>query len=150
MQIREMTIGDLDGVLVVESLSFKTPWERASFESELLLNDLAHYFVVEEFGIVVGYAGFWHVIDEGHITNVAIHPDYRKRGLGKYLIDYLVKEAIQRGINQLTLEVRTSNHAAISLYEGFGFVSHGVRPKYYQDTGEDALIMWAKLGGMDL
>ena len=87
---QEMTIGDLDGVLVVESLSFKTPWERASFESELLLNDLAHYFVVEEFGIVVGYAGFWHVIDEGHITNVAIHPEYRKRGLGKYLIDYLV------------------------------------------------------------
>ncbi|MCK8059440.1 MULTISPECIES: ribosomal protein S18-alanine N-acetyltransferase [unclassified Fusibacter] len=147
MLIRDMTLGDLDGVMLVESLSFKTPWDRASFESELTLNRLARYMVIEVDGVIVGYAGYWHVMDEGHITNVAIHPAFRKHGLGKALIAHLVNRAVSEEINHLTLEVRVSNEPAIALYKGFGFVSRGVRPKYYQDTGEDALIMWADLRG---
>lgn len=145
MSIRWMQIQDLDQIMIIEALAFKTPWLRASFENELLMNNLARYFVYEVDGAIAGYVGFWHIVDEGHITNVAVHPDYRRRGIAKALIAHMMAYALSEGIGALTLEVRVSNQEAISLYEGFGFVGQGVRPKYYQDTNEDALIMWAPL-----
>lgn len=145
MNIRWMRLEDLDRVMEIETLAFKTPWLRASFENELLMNNLARYFVCEVAGVVGAYIGFWHIVDEGHITNVAVHPDYRRQGLAKALIEALISHARGQGIVALTLEVRVSNREAISLYEGYGFVGQGIRPKYYQDTNEDALIMWASL-----
>jgi ribosomal-protein-alanine N-acetyltransferase len=153
MRIREMTVLDLKDVMDIEVLCFTTPWQEKAFENELTMNKLAHYFVLEEsidyITRVVAYIGCWHIVDEGHITNVAVHPKWRSKGYAKLLIQHLMNYAHSVGIEKLTLEVRVSNDAAISLYKSFGFVSHGIRPKYYSDTGEDALIMWAPVGGLD-
>lgn len=146
MTIRWMTIEDIDQVLEIEALSFKTPWLRASFENELLMNNLARYMVCTEDGMIAGYIGCWHIVDEGHITNIAVHPNFRRQGIGKLLIEELMRYARSEKIESLTLEVRVTNEPAIKLYQSFGFKSAGVRPKYYQDTNEDALIMWAQLG----
>ncbi len=145
MTIRWMKLEDLDGVMCIEKAAFQTPWQRSSFENELLMNNLACYLVCEIEGVIAGYIGCWHVVDEGHITNVAVHPAFRRRGIAKALIEALIDFAHTRQIEALTLEVRISNFEAIKLYEGFGFISHGIRPKYYQDTQEDALIMWASI-----
>ena len=114
------------------------------FEDELI-NSNAYYYVIEVDKRIVGYVGFWKIIDEAHITNVAIHNDYRRLGYGRALINALLNKAKELEIIAVTLEVRVSNLAAISLYERFGFVSSGVRRGYYSDNNEDALIMWLKL-----
>jgi len=93
-------------------------------------------------GILVGYAGLWAIEDEGHITNVAVHPDYRRMRLGSILVELLIAQTREEGLKRFTLEVRVSNQAAISLYEKFGFVSAGLRKGYYEDNNEDAMIMW--------
>lgn len=144
--IRIMTVEDLDQVMLLELACFSVPWTRESFEKELSENKLAHYIVIEEENQIVGYGGVWYIVDEGHITNVAIHPDHRKKGLGKQLVDAMKDIAIQNEIILMTLEVRVSNIAAITLYERMGFLEAGIRPKYYTDNQEDALIMWVKLG----
>ena len=144
--IRIMTVEDLDQVMLLELTCFSVPWTRESFKKELTENKLAHYIVIEEENQIVGYGGVWYIVDEGHITNVAIHPDHRKKGLGKQLVDAMKDMAIQNEIILMTLEVRVSNVAAITLYERMGFLEAGIRPKYYTDNQEDALIMWVKLG----
>ena len=141
--IRSMELEDLDEVLEVEKSCFKIPWTRLMFEDELI-NSNAYYYVIEV-DKIVGYVGFWKIIDEAHITNVAIHNDYRRLGYGRALINALLNKAKELEIIAVTLEVRVSNLAAISLYERFGFVSSGVRRGYYSDNNEDALIMWLKL-----
>lgn len=143
--VRLMGMEDLDEVMEIEGLSFQTPWSRKSFESEVLHNNLAHYFIIEYNEHAVGYGGFWFVIDEGHITNIAIHPICRGKGWGEKLVRFMIGYAYSLGVKRLTLEVRTLNKPAVSLYEKIGFVGHGVRKGYYQDTGEDALIMWLDL-----
>ncbi len=142
--IRSMELEDLDEVLEVEKSCFKIPWTRLMFEDELI-NSNAYYYVIEVDKRIVGYVGFWKIIDEAHITNVAIHNDYRRLGYGRALINALLNKAKELEIIAVTLEVRVSNLAAISLYERFGFVSSGVRRGYYSDNNEDALIMWLKL-----
>ena len=142
--IRSMETKDLDGILEVEMNCFTTPWTRNMFEDELY-NSNAYYFVVEVNEKIVGYVGFWKIIDEAHITNVAIHKDFRRLGLGRALITDMLDKVKGLEIIAVTLEVRVSNFAAISLYESFGFVSSGVRRGYYSDNNEDALIMWLKL-----
>lgn len=142
--IRSMELEDLDEVLEVEKSCFKIPWTRLMFEDELI-NSNAYYYVIEVNKKIVGYVGFWKIIDEAHITNVAIHNDYRRLGYGRALINALLNKAKELEIIAVTLEVRVSNLAAISLYERFGFVSSGVRRGYYSDNNEDALIMWLKL-----
>ena len=144
--IRVMTVEDLDQVMLLELACFSVPWTQESFKKELTENKLAHYIVIEEENQIVGYGGVWYIVDEGHITNVAIHPDHRKKGLGKQLVDAMKDMAIQNEIILMTLEVRVSNVAAITLYERMGFLEAGIRPKYYTDNQEDALIMWVKLG----
>ncbi|MGE5554030.1 MAG: ribosomal protein S18-alanine N-acetyltransferase [Betaproteobacteria bacterium] len=140
-----MEVGDVEEVLAIEQASFPTPWSRLAFLSELLENERAVYLVAREEGKVIGYAGMWRILDEGHITNLAVHPDARRRGVGRRLLDALCNLAVARGLRRLTLEVRVSNVAAQHLYESFGFLPAGVRPGYYQDNNEDALIMWRDL-----
>lgn len=142
--VRTMKPKDLDAVMEVELRSFSAPWSREAFEQELSENILAHYYVLEEDGRVIGYMGLWEIIGEGHITNVAIHPDCRRRGLGALLLGEVMEAERLRGVEDFTLEVRVSNAAAIHLYEKFGFTVAGKRTGYYPDTGEDALLMWRR------
>ncbi len=142
-KIELMRIEDLEAVLEIEEASFPTPWSRNSFLYELTENQRAIYLVAKnEFNKVVGYIGMWVVFDEGHITNLAAHPLYRRQGVGRTLLNELVAVARRNGVQYLTLEVRRSNLSAQDLYQKIGFVHMGVRRKYYLDNREDALIMW--------
>ncbi|MCK9267780.1 MAG: ribosomal protein S18-alanine N-acetyltransferase [Alkaliphilus sp.] len=142
--VRKMELSDIDSVVDIEKRSFPMPWTRGAFISELRRNKLARYYVVEVGGRVVGYAGLWLVMNEAHITNIAIHPKYRGRGMGKKLVGGLIEEILKINIYRITLEVRPSNTAALALYKKFGFVPCGIRPEYYRDNNEDAIIMWGE------
>jgi len=137
-----MTPADLDAVAAIERRTFQDPWSRDSFERELTVNaNVARYLVIERDGRVAGYAGMWLVMDEGHITNIAVDPDMRGMGLGVRLIRALVDEARTLGLVYMTLEVRRSNEKAQRLYRCLGFADVGYRKRYYEDNREDALIM---------
>ncbi|MBM7615421.1 ribosomal protein S18-alanine N-acetyltransferase [Alkaliphilus hydrothermalis] len=142
IKVRKMEVKDLNEVVVIEEKSFPTPWTRSSFEKEVKKNLLARYFVATYEEKVVAYGGMWLIIDEAHITNIAVHPEYRGRKIGKILVEGMIQEAISLGMERMTLEVRTSNITAQDLYKSLGFLSCGIRPGYYQDNGEDAMIMW--------
>ena len=142
--LRPMTMADLDAVCAIEEQCFSVPWSRESMEKELIGNDQAHYLVAEIDEKVVGYAGFWQVLDEGHIMNIAVAPEVRGQGLGEELMRAMLQQGAQLGIIYWTLEVRVSNIAAIKLYEKVGFTSAGIRPGYYEKPKEDANIMWYK------
>lgn len=133
----------LGPVYEIEQLCFKDPWSLQSFLKELS-NPMAYYVVAIIGERVVAYGGFWHIVDEGHITNIAVHPDFRQKGIGKALLDKMIERARELDISRLTLEVRRGNKAARSLYEGKGFEYSGIRPRYYAD-GEDAAIYWLEL-----
>lgn len=141
-QLVEMTVEHIPGVLEIEQLSFTTPWSQQAFTYEILSNNFAYYLVALEESKVVGYAGIWLVMDEAHITNVAVHPKYRGRSIGETLMLEMVRQAVIRGTVRMTLEVRPSNKAARELYNKLGFEEKGLRKKYYTDTNEDAIIMW--------
>ena len=143
IRIRRMTAEDIDGVWEVERLCFSDPWSRQAFEGELSGLNPCVYFVAEdsETEKICGYMGVWHILDEGHITNVAVHPDYRRMGIGRRLVETTLLDGRQKGVYNFTLEVRVSNEAAQSLYKGLGFEPAGLRKRYYAD-GEDALILW--------
>ncbi len=143
-KIRSMTVDDISQVLEIESLCFTVPWSQEAFEMEIEKNKFAHYIVAEVDGRITGYGGMWFIVDEAHVTNIAVHPQYRGKGYGNFIVDAMVKIADAKGIYQMTLEVRASNHVAQNLYGKFGFESCGVRPKYYADNNEDAVIMWRK------
>lgn len=142
--VEPMQLMDLPEILVIERLSFPNPWSKQAFLNELN-NEFALYLVARENLAVCGYAGMWLIVDEGHITNLAVHPDYRRRGIGRLLLKSLIQAGKKRGLRRLTLEVRKSNLAAQKLYMEFGFATVGVRPRYYLDNHEDALIMWKEL-----
>ena len=141
-RVRSMRRGDLDQVLAIEQLSYLTPWSRMSFEREVGDNPVANYVVIEQDAVVCGYAGMWVLIDEVHVTNIAVHPDHRRRGLGQALLCELARRAGRQGVFRMTLEVRPTNFPAQTLYTKLGFVPRGRRKRYYSDTGEDAIIMW--------
>lgn len=132
----------VDEVTVIDKLSFKIPWSRESFLRELETNDNAHYIVLFNDDKLIGYAGIWLILDEGHITNVAVHPAYRTQGAGTRLMDALIEICHKNNIISMTLEVRKSNTDALSLYKKYDFVEEGVRKFYYADNKEDAIIMW--------
>lgn len=140
--VRPMAIADVDGVMAVEKDSFSTPWSRSAFEEELAQNRLARYLVAEENGQVVGYAGMWLVINEAHVTNVAVSGSRRGEGIGRLLMETLMELARENGMGSMTLEVRVSNMVARHLYETLGFAEAGIRKNYYSETKEDALILW--------
>ncbi|MBA4495574.1 ribosomal protein S18-alanine N-acetyltransferase [Paenactinomyces guangxiensis] len=142
---RPMKLSDLPQIEIVENSSFSAPWPRQAFYNELVFNQFARYTVVTVDGKVAGYCGCWMILDEAHITNIAIHPDYRGRGLGEAILTYVMEMSRSLGACKMTLEVRVSNSIAQSLYEKLGFERSGVRPKYYTDNQEDAIIMWVTL-----
>lgn len=130
----------LDGIVQIEDHSFSHPWSRGAFERELE-NSVADYTVAVKDGRVVAYGGLWKILDEGHITNIAVHKDERRKGIGDALLRRMLKKGRENGINAFTLEVRISNLGAQELYKKHGFKSVGVRKRYYPD-GEDAMIFW--------
>lgn len=141
VNIRPFGSGDLDGIQRIADMSFTVPWTRESMEKELS-NEMAHYLVAEYDGKVVGYVGYWQVLDEGHIMNVAVDKAYRGRGIATRLVNAMIDSGAPLGILYWTLEVRVSNTAAIRVYENAGFTSAGIRPRYYSHPEEDANIMW--------
>lgn len=144
VNIRGMRYEDLDQITEIEKICFSLPWSKNSFEQELK-NELAYYQCAEENGKIMGYMGMWKIIDECHITNVAMLPEYRNRGIASLLISKMIEICKCSEIESMTLEVRQSNLPAISLYEKFGFVAVGKRPRYYMKPIEDAIIMWKKI-----
>lgn len=128
-------------VHTIEQRTNPSPWSEQTFRGEIANRD-AEYFVVKEGDTVVGFGGYWKVIDEAHITTVAIDPDRQGAGLGRKLMESLLEHARAAGMTCATLEVRAGNQRAIALYEKLGFVACGVRKRYYSDTKEDALVMW--------
>ncbi len=143
-KVRPMEPRDLPAVLAIESVSFPTPWSYQAFASELR-NRYGVYFVALAGERVVGYAGMWLFLGEAHVTTIAVHPDYRRRGLGRLLLGTLVRHAKEQGAETMILEVRPSNLAARRLYQEMGFRQIGVRRNYYLETREDALVMLKNL-----
>ena len=143
--LRPMTLEDLDQVAALERQCFTTPWPREALKEELTSNAKAHYYVYEIGGKMVGYCGLWMILDEGHITNLAIDPQERGKGYAQEMLAAFSEAAQTEGARFLTLEVRSGNAPAIRVYEKEGFVAQGIRKGYYLDSGEDALIMWKTL-----
>lgn len=142
LEYRAMKVSDLDEVLAIEKRSFSNPWSRFAFYNELVHNDYAHYLVALEAGRVVGYGGLWLILDEAHITNIAVQPELRGRGYGQEILTALLGWAKALGARAVTLEVRESNKVAQNLYLKNGFSARGRRRRYYSDNNEDAIVMW--------
>lgn len=142
---RSMTLSDIGTIARIERESFTAPWSEEAFRNELMNNMFAKYMVMEQSGRILGYGGMWMIVDEAHVTNIAVREAYRGQGLGKRLLQELMYTAQWLGALRMTLEVRVTNEIAKSLYERMGFCASGIRPNYYSDNMEDALIMWAEL-----
>lgn len=145
VKIRPMQKSDLDDVILLEQKVFGNHhWSKDSFMSELS-NELAKYYtVLNEKDELIAYCGMWQILEEAHITNISVSPDYRRMHIGEALLTRLIDECYKNLVKYITLEVRVSNTAAIGLYEKYGFKSLGRRKGYYQDNNEDALIMWTE------
>ncbi|MBI2834796.1 MAG: ribosomal protein S18-alanine N-acetyltransferase [Acidobacteria bacterium] len=134
---------DLDELLELEATSFTNPWTRAMYEWEIQHSDVAHIFVLRlQDARLAAFCSVWLVFDELHINNLAVHPDHRRRGLGCALLQAVLDEGVRRGARRATLEVRRSNQIALRLYSAVGFSVAGIRPRYYRNPEEDALILW--------
>lgn len=143
--IKRMEPQDVDGVIAIEEQAYGDHhWSKDSFMNELN-NELARYYsLFNEKGELAGYAGCWHILDEAHITNIAISKNHRRKKYGEALLKRIIDDCYLEKIKYITLEVRVSNIAAINLYTKYGFTSFGTRKGYYQNNNEDALIMWTK------
>ena len=143
--ISPMSKDDVEAVVQIEAEAYgKHHWAKSSFYDETS-NNLAKYYVAKTpDGTLVGYAGTWHIIDEGHITTIAVKKEYLRNHIGEAIIQKIIDDCYKNNIKYLTLEVRVSNIPAIKLYEKYGFQSLGTRKGYYQDNDEDALIMWTE------
>lgn len=144
--LREMALADLDQVEAIDQVSFPTPWPKQAFQYELTRNQNALCWVAEwaepgQQPVLVAAIVVWLILDEAHISTLAVHPGYRQRGIAQRLLAKVLLECAQTGAAQAYLEVRANNHAAQSLYRKFGFDAVGIRKGYYQDTGEDAVLM---------
>ena len=144
--LRPMTLDDVDEVMAIESLVYTQPWSARGYRHELTHNDLAHYQALTVSDApsrqqLIGYAGYWLVLDETHISTIVIHPEWRGLGLGELLLLNALQQASSQGATLATLEVRRSNLVAQLLYQKYGFEVTGERLRYYQDNHEDALIM---------
>lgn len=145
--IRKMKLEDIDEIMPIEASSYGVHhWSKNAFINELN-NNYGKYFVCnvyEPYYKILGYIGYWLVSDEGHITTLAVSLSYRRIHIADILLYFLIKDAQLEGLNWLTLEVRTSNLAAIKLYKKYNFKELGIRKKYYQDNNEDAIILWTE------
>lgn len=145
VEFRAMKLSDIDQVCDIEQEAFPTPWTADAFYNELTTNMFAHYVVIEKDDQLIGYGGMWTVIDEAHITNIAVRKLYQGKKLGEALLTSLKEAAKQLGMSRMTLEVRVSNTVAQNLYKKLGFYTVGTRKGYYSDNNEDAYIMWVDL-----
>lgn len=141
--VRKMTLDDIPAVSEIERQSFSVPWSERAFEESLGYSH-AIFLVAIHQEKIVGYCGMYQVFQEGDITNVAVMPGYRKQGVGKRLMEGMIQAALERNIQDLTLEVRESNEVAKRLYTGFGFESVGIRKNFYEKPTENAVIMWKR------
>lgn len=139
--IRRMELKDVDAVHAIEAAVFTMPWSRDSFVKEMTENCCARYLVLESSGEIKGFAGIWIIMDEGHITNIAISAELRGLGYGRKLTQALIQYAANLMVRYITLEVRRSNSKAQRLYQSLGFTAVGYRKRYYEDNAEDALLM---------
>jgi len=149
VRIEEMTIQDLEQVMAIERVSFPTPWSEKMFRKELnvsMSKNLVARIETEEGRDLAGYVNYWIFAGESHLNNIAVRRDYRRKGIASKLMAEMIRESRKEGARRGTLEVRRSNHAAIGLYEKFGYVVKGMRPNYYDDTKEDGLILWCDFG----
>jgi len=149
IRFEPMRVRDIDDILTIEHQSFPTPWSRMAYHRELVVNDYATYLVGRLNNHIVSYGGMWVVLDEAHVTNIAVRPDHRRSGLGRLTMLALEAKALELGASRMTLEVRASNLEARRLYEGLGYRGTGVRRNYYSDTHEDAIVMWKDLDQAD-
>lgn len=138
-----MTPADLSEVVEIEQRIFTQPWSRQGFLSSLQQQDTL-YLVAQQNGKVAGYCGLLQSFDEADITNVAVHPEYRRLGIAYQMLEQLMEQGGTRGIQRYTLEVRVSNTAAVKLYQKLGFASVGIRKNFYAFPTEDAMIMWTE------
>ena len=143
-EIDTITNDDLDAMVDIENVSFPSPWPKRIFEREIQAKN-SYKRVVRFQGSVVAYIVTWTIYDEVHILNVAVHPDFRKIGLGEMLMRDCLSFSSEHGLKLAILEVRVSNNSAIKLYEKIGFKTLRIRKKYYSDTGEDAYVMMFEL-----
>ena len=143
LEIAPMAIDDIPDVLAIETLSFQSAWPPNAFTTELRDNKLAHYFVGRLDGKIVAYGGIWVILEDSHVTTIAVHPDVRGQRLGEELLVFLLDEAIERDASWITLEVRETNDVAQKLYRKYGFTVVSTRRGYYSDNNESALVMWA-------
>jgi [ribosomal protein S18]-alanine N-acetyltransferase len=143
MEIVRMSTNDIPEVSRIERASFTTVWPTDAFYNELSTNKLAHYFVGRMDGRIVAYGGIWVILEDSHITTVAVDPNLRGKGLGEAMVLKLIDEGIERGAAWMTLEVRESNVSAQQLYRKYGFTTVTTRKGYYSDDNESALVMWA-------
>ena len=145
IEIVKMTKEHIKDVHKIEEDCFSIPWSEKAFLDELTKNKMAIYIVAKENDKVLGYGGMWHVINEGHITNVAVKKEHRNQGIGLKIINALIDIAKEKEMIGITLEVRVSNNKAQSIYKKSGFIIEGIRKEYYDDNKEDAIIMWKHL-----
>ena len=139
--LRRMTLLDVPAVHRLEEAIFSMPWSEKDFVYEMTENKVARYLVIEEAGEIIAFAGAHIILDQAHVTNIAVRQDCRGRGLGRMITRALMQYASNLGAEYLTLEVRQSNVTAQNLYKSLGFVKVNVRKRYYEDTGEDAWLM---------
>lgn len=144
-KFRIMTVDDIEDIMAIERASFSLPWTYEAYYNELIMNEYAMYIVLEHNEQIIGFCGSWVIIDEAHITNIAIDPNYRGKKLGEALLRQVMIIAMQKGAKTMTLEVRVSNIVAQNLYRKLGFQNGGIRKRYYSDNNEDALVMWVNL-----
>ena len=145
IRIEYMTLAHLEDVYAIELDTFSIPWEKEDFVKELTENKLAIYIVAFFGDEIVGYGGMWHIVNEGHITNIAATKKYRRQGIGTTILKRMLEIADEKEMIGITLEVRMGNADAMSIYSKFGFKAEGLRKNYYADTKEDAVIMWKDL-----
>ncbi len=144
--IEPMSTSDISRVMEIEKVCFPWPWPVEIFYQEIVGNRLAYYYVARLDDEIQGYIGAWILRSgEVHITNLAVHPHYRRKGIARCLLKFLYGLARQKECHTITLEVRRSNHIAIELYRQEGFQETGIKPGYYRDSGEDAVVMSLKL-----
>lgn len=145
VKIKPMHRDDVESVVALEAKAYgEHHWSKDSFYNELS-NELAKYFsVFNEKDELIAYCGSWHILEEAHITNIAVSPEYRRMHIGEALLKTVIDECYRNMVKYITLEVRAGNTPAIGLYEKYGFKSLGLRKGYYQDNNEDALIMWTE------
>jgi ribosomal-protein-alanine N-acetyltransferase len=141
MNIRRMTLDDIDQVVAIDQASFSLPWPERSFRFEVTDNPASRAWVAEADGRIAGMIVAWLLVDEAHIATIATHPDFRRQGIASKLLIHALQTMQSEGARTSVLEVRASNLAAQEMYRKFGFEESGRRPKYYKNNGEDAILM---------